>query len=508
MWQKFTLHDIRIVGHYLGVLILFFSILLLVPLITGLIFGEWGPASRYLITIGVTLIVGTLLRFLNMSPKKLDRKQALVVTGISWIVLALVASIPLYLSGHFGSYLDALFEAVSGLTTTGVTIVENLDHLSYADNMWRFLMQFAGGLGLIVVALSFGLFGKRVGSTLYSSEGRSDHVVPNIVQTAQMIAKIALFVIVIATAIITLLCITIGMDPVRALLQGFWMAISAFMTGGFAPMSDSIMYYHSFSIEVVIMVLMILGSISFTLHSEIWKGRVKDFFRDLEVRTLVVWLSITTLVFAASMSASPSFSDIPTLLRRGLFMVISSFSTTGFQNITADQLTGSLTSGAFLVLAMVMAVGGSAGSTSGGLKLRRLGIIAKSIKVTIKETLAPDSARVGVDYYHLGRHRLTPEMTREAMTVATLFIVTYAIGALVGIAHGYEAMQAIYESVAMTSNGGISSGLAVAGMPTGLEVVYILQMWAGRLEFVTFLALVVEVVVSFSPHNLAGKKRR
>ncbi len=508
MWQKFTVHDVRVIGHYLGVLILFFSILLLIPLITGLVFEEWKPASHYLITIGVTLIIGTLLRFLSVSPKRLDRQQALAVTGLSWIVLALIASIPLYLSGHFGSYLDALFEGVSGLTTTGATIIEDLDHLSYADNMWRFLMHFAGGLGLIVVAVSFGLFGRRIDSSLYSSEGRSEHVVPNIIHTTRTIAKIALIVIIIATVCITALCAMHGMEPVRALLQGFWMAVSAFMTGGFAPMSDSIMYYHSFPIEAVVMVLMVLGSISFTLHSEIWKGRVKDFFRDIEIRTLLVWLSVITLVFAASMSASVTFNDVPTLLRRGLFMVVSSFSTTGFQNITSDQLTSALTSGAFLVLAMVMAVGGSAGSTSGGFKLRRLGIIAKSIQVTVKEALAPDSARVGVDFYHLGRHRVTPEITREAMTVTTLFMVTYAIGSLVGIAHGYEATQAIYESVAMTSNGGISSGLAVAGMPASLEAVYIFQMWAGRLEFVTLLALIVEVVVSISPHNLIRARLR
>lgn len=266
-------------------------------------------------------------------------------------------------------------------------------------------------------------------------------------------------------------------------------------------MSQSVMYYHSFPLEFILMVLMLLGSINFVLHSEIWKGHIEVFFKDLEIRTMVLWLSVMTCVFAASLSASLSFSDLPAMLRRGAFMVISAFSTTGFQNITTNQLTTVMTSGAFLVVAILMAVGGSAGSTTGGLKFSRVGIIMKSIVAAIKETLAPDSARVVVAYNHVGRRIITPEIVQSAMTVFTLYTVTYIIGALVGIAHGYEATQAIFESVAMASNGGISSGLAAPGMPATLELFYILQMWAGRLEFVTLLALIVEVIVSLKPRK-------
>ena len=118
-----------------------------------------------------------------------------------------------------------------------------------------------------------------------------------------------------------------------------------------------------------------------------------------------------------------------------------------------------------------MAVGGSGGSTSGGVKFSRMGIIMKSIVATIKEALAPDSARVVVSYNHVGRRILSPEVVKEAMTVFVLYVATYAVGALVGIAHGYEAPQAIFESVAMASNGGVSSGLAAPGMSPSLELV-------------------------------------
>lgn len=501
MWQRFSLYDVRVIGHYLGVLVLFSSLALLVPFVTALACGEWEPASRYLLTIGIAVIVGSGLRFLRIDPGRLNRQQALAVTGFAWIALAFIATVPLHLSGHYASYLDALFDGVSGLTTTGASLVQDLDHLSNADNMWRFMMHLLGGLGLIVVALSFGLFG-RGASALYASEGRSEHVVPNVVQTTRLIAKIAMVITFIATIVLTGLCVFMGMEPLRAFLHALWIAISGFMTGGFAPMSQSIMYYHSFPIELLLMLLMLLGSINFVLHSEVWKGRVAVFFRDLETRTMVLWLGVMACVIAASLSASAEFSDLPAMLRRGLFMVVSAFSTTGFQNITSNQMTTVLSSGAFLVIAVLMAVGGSGGSTTGGIKFRRIGIIMKSVVAAIKEALAPDSARVVVSYNHVGRRVLAPDVVKEAMMVFILYVVTYAIGALVGIAHGYEATQAIFESVAMASNGGLSSGLISPGMPPTLELFYILQMWAGRLEFVTLLALVVEIVVSLNPRRL------
>lgn len=507
MLQRFTLDDVRTIGHYLGALILFMSVALAVPLVVALVAQEWKPAANYLLAVGVSLTLGSALRLLRVNPVRLSRRQALAVTGFAWIVLAFIAAIPLFLSGHYNRFIDALFEGVSGLTTTGASLTVDLDHLSYADNIWRFMMTLLGGLGLIVVALSLGLFGKRAGASLYSSEGRSDHLVPNVVQTTQFIAKFALAFIVGATFLLSIILMFAGIEPVRAAFHSVCLSVSAFMTGGFTPMSQSVMYYHSFPLEVILMLLMLAGSISFTLHADLRKGRITAFFRDIEVRTLLIWLSVATCVMAASLSVSLAFSDLPTMLRRGVFMVVSSFSTTGFQNITSNQLVGVFSSGAFIALAVLMAVGGSAGSTTGGLKLLRMGIMAKSIVSTIKEALAPDSARVAVTYYRLGRRRVSPDIVKEAMTVFVLYVSTYTIGALVGIAHGYDAMQAIFESVAMASNGGITSGLVAPDMPITLELFYIFEMWAGRLEFVTLLALLVEVAVSVLPRRLLHRKR-
>lgn len=501
MWQRFSLYDLRVIGHYLGTLTQLFAALMAVPFITALVFQEWEPAERYLLGIGIALVVGTLLQFLRIEPGRLGRRQALAVTGFAWIVLAFFASVPLFLSGHYATYMDALFDGVSGLTTTGATVALDIDHFSNADNMFRFMMHLVGGLGLIVVALSLGIFGKRSGSSLYTAEGRSEHVVPNVVQTTQLILRITLVIIFIAAVVLTALCISIGMEPVRAVLQSIWLAISAFNTGGFAPMAESVSYYNSIPIEVFLMLLMILGSISFVVHAEVWKGRLQSFFGDIEIRTMLIWLLVMTVVVAASLSASALFSDLPAIIRRGLFMVVSAFSTTGFQNVTTNQLTTVFSSGAFLALALIAAVGGSAGSTAGGVKLHRVGIIFKSIVSTVKEAVSPSSARVVVSYNHLGRRVLSSDAVKEAMTVFVLFVITYSVGALVGIAHGYEASRAIMESVSMTSNGGIITGIVTPGMSPSLEAFYIFQMWAGRLEFVTLLAVLAEIIASLAPRK-------
>ncbi|MBQ9002086.1 MAG: TrkH family potassium uptake protein [Eggerthellaceae bacterium] len=504
MWQRLSFYDVRVIGHYLGVLVLVTAVTLVAPLITAVLFSEWHAASRYLFTIGIFLVAGSALRFLRVQPGRLSRQQAFAVTGLAWLVLSFFAAIPLAMSGHYANYLDALFEAVSGFTTTGASVVRDLDHLAYADNMWRFMMHLTGGLGLVVVGLSFGLFGKG-GASLFTSEGRSEHVVPNVVQTTQFIARITAVFIAISTIVVMTICLVIGITPARAFLQSLWVSISAFMTAGFVPMSQNIMYYHSIAIEIALVVVMLLGCINFTLHAEILHGRVRSFFEDMEIRSAMLWLVIIVAVFAASLSGSRLFSDLPAIVRRGLFMIFAAFTTTGFQNITTSQLTDSFSSGAFLILAILMAVGACSGSTTGGVKIQRFGILVKSIVATLKEALAPDSARVITTYQHIGRHPVTPALVREATTVLILYGVTYIIGTLAGIASGYEASQAIFESVAMASNGGITSGIVVPGMSWPLELFYLFEMWAGRLEFVTLLALVIQIVVSATPSDLVGR---
>ena len=134
MWQKFSLYDFRIVAHYLGVLVLFLALAQLVPFVVAVAMHEWEPASRYLFGIGFALTLGSVLRMCLVNPGKLSPKHALAVTALAWFILAAAGAMPLAFSGHYGSWLDAMFEGMSAWTTTGASMVQDLDHMSTADN--------------------------------------------------------------------------------------------------------------------------------------------------------------------------------------------------------------------------------------------------------------------------------------------------------------------------------------------------------------------------------------
>ena len=495
MWQRYSLYDFRVIAHYLGDLILLLAAVLLVPFATAVYFHEWEPAVHYLYAIGISLIVGTILCFVCISPGQLNRQQALAVTGFAWIMLAFIGAVPLFMSGHYGSYLDSLFDAVSGFTSTGASVILDLDHLAYSDNMWRFVMHFVGGLGLVVILLSLGL-GGRGASSMYSSEGRSEHVLPNIVQTTRLILRIAVLMVFVFGLIIGVFCLISGMEPVRAFLHGLWLAITGFVTAGFTPMTSNVYAYHSQPMEITLMVLMLLGGVNFGLYAALWKGRTSDLLSDMELRATAVWLTILVAVTALSLAASTTFSEAPAIMRRGLFMVVSAASTSGLTTVTANQLTTAFSSGSFLVLALAMSVGLASGSTAGGIKINRLAIIARSVIATIKQTASADRAVMVSKYYHVGKRVVSDSAVKEAMTIFTLFIAMYAIGTLAAIAYGYDAASAIFDSVAMASNGGLTSGIVAPDMPAGLELLYIVMMWAGRLELVTLFALMMKILVS------------
>ncbi len=502
MWQRFTLYDIRVVSHYLGVLLVIAAGAQLIPFFVSICFAEWSVAARYLFCAGLTLCIGTGMRMMRIEPGQLNRQQAMAVTGFGWMVLGLASAVPLAMSGHFSTYLDALFDCVSGFTCTGVSIISDLDHLSNGDNMWRFIMHFMGGTGLVVIAMSLGIIGGSASTGLYMSEGRSEHVVPSVMETARFIIKFSFLVVFAFTLAFTVVMFYKGMSLDRAFLHSLWVSIGGFMTAGFAPMSASIAYYHSPIIEWMAMAIMLVGGINFSLHGAAWRGRIKGFFQDIETRTAIIWWTVLLASFMFALSQTTLGSNIMSMVRSALFIFISSMTTTGFATLNTNQIHTVFSSGAILILVLGMTIGAGAGSTCGGIKLLRVGIIVKSVWATIKSAFSPDSARVNVAYYHIGRHLLSPGIVKEAMTIFILFTVTYAIGAMAGVAYGYGAIDSIFESVIMASSTGISAGISSQSMPEPLQIIYMLEMWAGRLEFITFLALFFKIIASLKPHKL------
>lgn len=498
MWPRISLEDFRIILHYLGVLVCMLAGVMVVPMAVGICLNERAIVVNYLLGAAIALMFGAILMCFKLRPAVLTRKQAITVTVLGWFVIGIFAAIPLYLSGHFSSTFDAYFEVISGLTTTGFSVAQDLDHLSYADNMWRFMMHFIGGQGVVVIAVSLGVFGKS-GTSLYTAEGRSEHVLPNIKATTQFIGTVAAVVTTLGTLALMTICIMQGFDPVHAFFNGLWVTLGCYDTGGFSPHSTSIIYYQSWTFEVVAMLIMLLGSVNFVLYARVVRGNVREFFRNIEVRTLFIWLSILVVVFSASLFYNEHVEDIFMVMRRGVFLIISAATSTGYQLFSSNQMQQVVTSGATFVVILAMAIGASSGSTAGGIKAMRLGIMCKASVVQIRRVFLPDNAQVSTVYYHGEKRMLTSSETNGALVVLSLFCVSMVFGALLGIAYGYDALPAIFESVSAVGDSGLSSGIVSPTAPRLLMVNYLVQMLLGRLEFLSVLSVLVALIMSPFP---------
>lgn len=506
MWVGLRARDFDVIAHYVGMLIVSIAAAMLIPLVTALVAGEWDPALDYVCGIGVTAGLGGLL--VGRAPRgaHLDRQNALIVTALVWLVVSIVGAVPLSLSGHYGTFLDAVFDAMSGFTTSGLTLVQDLDHLPLAHNMWRHLTHLIGGQGIIVAVLTLA-FGMRGGGavSLYQAEGREERILPNVMHTARFIWFVTFVYVSLGTAILSVGNLLAGMELGRSVLHAFWHTIACYDTGGFAPQSQNALYYHSPLFEVVTVMLMLAGTLNFNLHADIWRGDRRELFKNIESRTLALHIALLAIAVGIGLGATALYSEPSEVLRKGVYHVFSAHSGTGQQTLYPAQWTNGYGDLALVAVMLAMALGGMTSSTAGGIKALRVGLIFKGLLLRIKQAIAPQSAVVGMKFHHLIDVRLTADAVSGALLVFALYIVSYVTGALVGLAYGYPAREALFESISATANVGLSAGITAPSMPVGLKVTYILQMWTGRLEFIAVLAMVASVVASMRSRAKRGR---
>lgn len=478
--------DLRLISFYLGRIVYVVGGAALIPFVWALTHQEWAPAATLLFTSGLALLIGGASSRFRPDDHHMDWNHGMVVVALAWLIVPLIGAIPLYLSGHYGSALDAYFDAMSGVTTTGLGLIQDLDHLSTSINVWRSTLQFLGGQGIVLAALTF--FAGSGILALYHAEARDEKIFPSVASTARFIWLVSLFHAFFGIAALWLVGIFwLGFNPGRALFHGFTVFMSAFDTGGFAPMSTSISYYHSFPFEAVVSILMVAGAFSFGLHHTLWKGPRRQVLRNLETRTFAVTVAVTMSVAIVGLATDRVFSGLG-LLRHGFFQLISAHTGTGFATLSPLDL--SRWQGlAFAGFATAMALGGMASSTAGGVKSLRIGLTIRSLANAVKEVLLPEHSVVRDTYFQNGTRTLGPDLVRSVMAVSLLYVGLYLFGAAVGIAYGYPLQEALFESVSAGASVGLSVGVTNPAMPTMLKVVYILQMWAGRLEFIAAFAL-------------------
>lgn len=488
------LQDIKIIGHYSGRILLGIGMLMFVPVAAACVFRETAPLINFIIGISSCFIAGYSLMFICAARKELTWRHGVVIVSLSWLLAMFFGAIPLFLSRHWGSYLDACFETMSGFATTGLTLAQDLDHLSYACNLWRHLMMYIGGQGIMVIALVFLVRGAGSALPIYAGEARDEKILPNVVQTARFIWLVSLVYLVLGSAALFVSAFLSGVPTARAVLHSLCVAMAAWDTGGFTPQSQNILYYHNFGFEFITMFLMILGGLNFSLHYALWNGRRREIWRNIETVTFFITLTGLFALTAAGLKAAAVYNNVWGMFCKGFYHTLSAHTGTGFMTIYAAQFAGEWNHLSLLGITLCMAIGAGACSTAGGIKVLRIGMLCKALLQDVRRTMLPRSAVLVDKMHHLKDVALSSKYISQAALIVLAYLVLYLMGTVAGVWAGYPLHLALFESVSAGANVGLSCGITVPEMPAALKITYIFQMWAGRLEFVSVFAFIGTII--------------
>lgn len=491
---KGRFYSIIIISYYTGFVVLGMALLMVIPIFTALVFGEWNPLLDFIITMAISTILGLMLIVIGRETREnksfVQWKHGFVVAALSWIILMVLCAIPYVLSGHVISILDAFFDVMSGFTTTGMVLTQDLDHLSVSLNMWRHMLTFIGGQGMIVLALTFLL--KETGGAyiFYVSEAKDIDLVPNVKGTARIIWKISMIYLIVGTFTFWIAGIIIGLSPVSAFFNGLFIFASSWSTGGFAPYSQNMMYYHSFLYELITIIFFILGSLNFGLHYAVWTGNKKELVKNIETQSFLITSFLACGFAVVGLSKSGVYSDAVSMFRRVVYNVLSAHTTTGFGSVYARQFALEWGGFGILIMIVVMLIGGSACSTAGGFKALRVGIIFKSVIADVKRLLSSERNVKVFRFHHIKDQILADQLVKASALIVICYIITFSIGTAIGTFYGYPLSSAAFESASITGNVGLSIGIVAPTMPVILKIYYIMAMYLGRLEFLSVFALI------------------
>ena len=469
----------KMIRYTLGWILVFESIFLLLPSVTALIYGERYTLLAFLITMVLCLALGGILIYKKPENTVLYSREGFVIVSLSWITLSIFGAIPLSLSGAIPSYIDALFETVSGFTTTGASIIPSVEDMPKAVIMWRSFTHFVGGMGVLVFIMAF----------LPLSGGQNLHIM----RAESTGASVSKLVPKIKTTALILYSLYVGLTVIQLILllaggmnffEAFNTALATAGTGGFGFRNDS---FASFSpyLQNVVTAFMLLFSVNFSCYYLALRGRIKDFF-NTETRIFFFVVIAATGVITVNIVTSGNFSDVGAALRHAAFTVASLISTTGFATENFDLWP----SFSKAVLVLVMFIGACAGSTGGGIKISRLMIFGKNARNELTGMLhAGQVKRVMID----GRP-VEKSVVKTVNSFMAWYIVLFAASVLLISLEGHSLVTT-FTAVAATINN-IGPGLEAVG-PTGnfaffsipSKLILIFDMLAGRLELFPMLLL-------------------
>ena len=466
----------RMIRNILGWLLIFECGFMLVPTVTALVYRE-AQIWYFLATMLLCGGLGGLCVLKKPKNSTLYAREGFVIVSLSWIFLSLFGALPFFLSGCIPNYVDALFETVSGFTTTGASILSEVESLPRCMLMWRSFTHWVGGMGVLVFIMAFVPLsgGQNMHIMKAESPGPSvSKLVPRVKTTALILYSI--YLALTLTQFILLLCGS--MNPFEALATAFGTA----GTGGFGVLNDSMASYSPY-IQIVVTVFMLLFSVNFTCYYLFLLGRFKEAF-NAEFRRFIYIVGIVILVI--TLNVRGTFETLGEAVRHVSFTVASLISTSGFATVDFNlwpELSRTL-------LVLIMFIGACAGSTGGGLKISRLMILLHGAANELGNLIHPHRVkRITID-----KHPVEPEIVRATNVYMIWYILIFTVSVIL-ISFDDHDLITNFTAVTATINN-IGPGLNLVG-PTGnfgffsipSKLVLIFDMLAGRLELFPMLAL-------------------
>ena len=472
--------DIRPVLYVIGILLCLTAGAMLLPMFVDLVSDnkDW---QIFLISSILTFIIGIIcvLSFKDET-KKISIKEGFLLTVLSWVAVAVFSAIPFIYSESNLSFTNAIFEAISGVTTTGATVINGLDNLPKGILLWRSLLQWFGGIGIIVLALSLLPMLQVGGMQLFHLES-DDPYEKTLPKIGKFIVEISILYLII-TVICAMLYFLSGMSVFDAILH----AMTTISTGGFSTSDFSFAKFNSHTIEWVCTIFMIVGSLPFVLYLKFLHGDFKTIIKDDQVK-LFSTILLLLIFFMTTWLVIISNQSIYTSLRESAFNITSILTGTGYSS-TNFNLWGSF---GLVVLFIIMFIGGCAGSTTGGIKIFRIQLLFNAGKNQIKKLLHPH----GVFVATFNNKSIKEEAFNSVMGFFFLYIVLFSlVAAFLGFL-GIDFLTSISASASAISNVGPGLGEIIGpsgsynSLPMLAKWVLSFTMIIGRLEIFTFLVL-------------------
>lgn len=468
----------RLIIHSIGNILILLALIMIFPTIWSVI-DRSADLTSFLLAIAITLATGLLMRLFKPEGK-FGRREGFVIVGIGWTLIVAFGALPLYFSGAVPSYVDAYFEIMSGFTTTGATVIGNVESIGRGIIFWRSLTNWLGGMGIIVLSLAiFALFGG--GASMFHAEVPSlipEKIMPRLRNTAMTLWGIYTFFTLLQLIALNLT----GLSFFDSLIH----SLSTMATGGFSSQSISIEAYNSVSVEMIITFFMILSGLNFSLYYRVVQRRsLKAIFTDFEARGFLMILGLATLLIASSLVVG---LNLPILqaLRYAVFQVVSICTTTGFSSNDFALWPPF----AQVILFVLMFIGACAGSTAGGLKVARVILLFKYMKKQIMRVARP---RVVIQA-KLGEMHIQDSVVHEILAYFFIYVLLFVFGGIILTATGLDLTTSFSASAATLSN--IGPGLAKVGPLSNYGFLSPVAKWVlsflmltGRLEIFTVLVL-------------------